>query len=107
MLFSFFEKLLAPYPDLSRGHTLSQAPRPQFLVFMRFLLHGLGWQYGVLVELSAAIAVLEALLFGFPGRIIDWLSGMKAGNMWQQASGSLYAKLWARQSGGFLGRPEN
>ncbi len=89
MIFSFFEKLLDPYPDLSRGRTLSQAPRPRFLAFMRFSLHGLGWQYGVLVVLSAAIAVLEALLFGFLGRIIDWLSGMQAGSMWQQASGQL------------------
>ncbi|MFV0601563.1 MAG: hypothetical protein ACK5NE_07055 [Brachymonas sp.] len=89
MIFSFFEKLLDPYPDLSRGRTLSQAPRPRFLAFMRFSLHGLGWQYGVLVVLSAAIAVLEALLFGFLGRIIDWLSEMQAGSMWQQASGQL------------------
>jgi hypothetical protein len=57
--------------------------------------------------LSAAIGILEALLFGFLGRIIDRLSGMKAGNMWQQASRGLYVKLWVHQSGELLGRPEN
>ncbi len=68
-MFSWFERRIAPYPD--------DAPRMPPRSLWRFLLHysrgALPWL--VLLALgSGAIALIEVVLFGWLGELIDRLS---------------------------------
>ncbi|TRC81568.1 ABC transporter ATP-binding protein [Mesorhizobium sp. WSM4310] len=70
LLFSWFERRLDPFP------TAEPVEPPKTLV--AFCLHYTrgAWPY-ILVDavLVAAIAIAEVWMFGFLGRIVDWLSG--------------------------------
>ncbi|BAB49778.1 ABC transporter ATP-binding protein [Mesorhizobium japonicum] len=70
LLFSWFERRLDPFP------AAEPVEPPKTLV--AFCLHYTrgAWRY-ILVDavLVAAIAIAEVWMFGFLGRIVDWLSG--------------------------------
>ncbi|MBZ9810063.1 ABC transporter ATP-binding protein/permease [Mesorhizobium sp. BR1-1-9] len=70
LLFSWFEKRLDPFP----GAEPVEPPK----TLVAFCLHYTrgAWPY-ILVDavLVAAIAIAEVWMFGFLGRIVDWLSG--------------------------------
>lgn len=69
MLFDWFEKRLEPLPS---GTPLQ--PPQGVLAFLRHYARG-AWRYLLLAGvLTAAVAVIEVWLFGFMGRIVDWLS---------------------------------
>lgn len=90
-MFSFFENLLNPYPSLTDQHPQSGTPPAHFWGFMHYSLYGLKWQVALMVLLSAVIGVLEAMLFGFLGRIVDWLATIAPSELWQREGRQL---LW-------------
>ena len=83
----FFENLIDPYPETDAMQT--PTPPATFWGFIRYSLQGLGWHFVVLIVLTAAIAALEGLLFGFLGRIVDWLANVPPAQLWQQEGRTL------------------
>ncbi len=85
-MFSFFERRLDPFPQSRQG----QPPK----TLARFC-----WHYvrdaapllGVLSCLTALISIGEVLLFGFLGRIVDWLSGADRATFLAEERGALIA----------------
>lgn len=68
-IFRFFEQLRAPFPD----EPVAQAPTNLF-AFCRFYTRGM-WPIIITISvLSAAIAMLEVVLFDFMGQLVDWFS---------------------------------
>lgn len=85
----FFENLINPFPDLNREHPQAQIPPASFWGFVRYSMQGMGKPFGAMVVLTAIVAVLEALLFGFLGRIVDWLSSVPPAELWQREGKTL------------------
>ena len=85
----FFENLINPYPNVSGPHPQARIPPSSFWGFVRYSLYGLGWHFAALIVLTAAVAVLEALLFGFLGRIVDWLASVAPAQLWQREGRTL------------------
>ena len=85
----FFENLINPFPELNRDHPHAQIPSTSFWGFVRYSMRGMGKHLGVMVVLTAIIAALEALLFGFLGRIVDWLSSVPPAELWQREGKTL------------------
>ena len=83
-MFSFFERLIHPYPDLQSGQAQAQIPSKDFLGFVAYSTHGVRWGFAALALLTAATAALEAMLFAFLGQIIDWLATVPPAQLWSQ-----------------------
>ncbi len=69
MLFSFFEKLVDPFP----GTAPDRSPRSIYQ-FCRHYSRGLEPWLLIMAGLSTGIAIVEVALFGLMGRVVDWLS---------------------------------
>jgi ATP-binding cassette, subfamily B, multidrug efflux pump len=68
-MFSFFERLTAPFPD---SHP--EQPPATLLAFCRYYSEGM-WRILISVSiLAATIAMIEVSIFGFLGKLVDWLS---------------------------------
>lgn len=68
-MFSFFEKLLKPFPP-----ELPERPPATLIAFCRHYTRGV-WRWIFLMSfLVTLIATLEVMLFGFLGNVIDWLA---------------------------------
>ena len=80
----FFERQLDPYPEASP----TQPPRG-FFAFVWTCAKGARGLVLTLTLITALIAVFEALLFAFLGRIVDWLGQLHAADLWTQERGSL------------------
>ena len=85
----FFENLINPYPELGGQYPQAGIPPSSFWGFVRYSLHGMGWHFAALIALTATVAVLEALLFGFLGRIVDWLASVAPAELWQREGRTL------------------
>lgn len=68
-MFSFFERLTEAFPETN----LDQPPRG-VLAFCRYYSQGFAKPLIFLSMLTALIAVFEVTLFGFMGRLVDWLA---------------------------------
>lgn len=68
-MFSFFERLIDPFPD----QVPSQPPKGLF-AFCRYFTRGLEPWLLLMALLTALTAISEALLFGVLGKVVDWLS---------------------------------
>jgi ATP-binding cassette subfamily B multidrug efflux pump len=69
MLFSFFEKIVDPFPDEAPARS------PESIVqFCRHYTRGLEPWLLLMAGLSTCIAIVEVALFGLMGRVVDWLS---------------------------------
>jgi ATP-binding cassette, subfamily B, multidrug efflux pump len=77
-LFKFFERLVDAYPDAAPSHY-----PPTFFAFIWACTRGARWPLLAIVLLAAVIGAFEALLFAFMGQIVDWLGGIKPGELWQ------------------------
>ena len=89
-LFSWFENRIDPYPD-----TAPTAPRKGLLPFIWSCLHGTrGWLL-VLTILTIGSGILEALMFQFMGKLVDWMSQYTPAELWSEKSGLLLAMLAA------------
>lgn len=68
-LFSSFEKLVNPFPPEA-----PETPPNSVVKFCRHYAKGMEWALVLMALLSAAIAILEVVLFSFMGDLVDWLS---------------------------------
>ena len=83
-IFKSFEKLLHAYPEAE------PQPAPQgFVHFLWACSEGARGYIVALALLSGAMAAFEAVLFAVLGRIVDWLSAGKPGQLWVQEGHTL------------------
>lgn len=83
-MYSFFERLVAAFPP----EEPAQPPRG-LLAFCRHYTRGAEWPLVIMSILTATVAVLEVLLFGFMGQLVDWLSSKERATFWEEESGTL------------------
>ena len=83
-MFSYFEKLVNPYPDGA------PAPTPNtFLAFMWAASDGLRPYLLFMTLCTAAIGVFEAFLFSMLGQVVDWLGKTEPAALWTAQRGNL------------------
>ena len=92
-MFAFFERQVEPYPDLGEGEVQGRIPPASFWGFVGYSLHGVRRHFAALMLLTAIVAALEALLFGFLGQIIDWLAQVPPDQLWQREHRKLLTLL--------------
>ncbi len=85
-MFAFFERLIHPYPD-----ALPPVPPRGLARFIWTCSAGLRRHVLAMTLLTAALGIFEAVLFGFMGRIVDWLGEVPPAQLWQQRGGALLA----------------
>ena len=83
-MFNLFESLIHPYPDEA-----PDVPPKTLLAFIYAGTRGLRPLIVVMAALTAIIGVFEAMLFGFLGSMVDWLSAMQPETLWAQQGGNL------------------
>ena len=83
-LFSWFERLVDPYPD-----ALPPTPPRGFFAFLWACTRGLRRYLLAMTLLTAVIGAFEALLFGMLGSIVDWLAAVEPAQLWAQQRGKL------------------
>ncbi|WP_340679643.1 ABC transporter ATP-binding protein [Paraglaciecola sp.] len=85
-MFSFFERLTNPFPTYT-----PQQPPTTLLAFCRYYSQGM-WPAIIAVSiLAATIAMLEVSIFGFLGKLVDWLAQRDRTTFIEQEMSSL---LW-------------
>ncbi|WP_374513734.1 ABC transporter transmembrane domain-containing protein, partial [Niveibacterium sp.] len=77
-VFSFFERLVHPYPDAPPA-----TPPARFFGFLWAGTFGLRRFILGMTMLTAAIGAFEALLFSMLGRIVDWLAHVDRARLWE------------------------
>ncbi|UTF60477.1 ABC transporter ATP-binding protein [Gilvimarinus sp. DA14] len=77
-MFSFFERLLKPFPD----DPVSQPPKGLF-AFCWHYTRGAKRYLLMMASLSALIAIIEISLFGAMGNLVDWLNNTNPENLWR------------------------
>ncbi|MEQ1516551.1 MAG: ABC transporter ATP-binding protein [Usitatibacteraceae bacterium] len=76
-MFSYFEKLVQPYPEAP------PEPTPKkFLAFMWAASKGLRPYLLLMTLCTAAIGVFEAFLFSMLGQVVDWLAKTEPSALW-------------------------
>jgi ATP-binding cassette subfamily B multidrug efflux pump len=83
-VFAWFERLVDPYPE-----TLPATPPRGLLRFAWAGTTGLRRYIGAMTLLTGLIGAFEALLFGFLGRIVDWLGATRPERLWTEQGGTL------------------
>ncbi|MFV0679813.1 ABC transporter ATP-binding protein [Ottowia sp.] len=83
-MLSFFERLLAPYPEPEPD----LAPKG-FFAFVWSATSGLRGFIALMALLSAGTAAFDALLFAMLGRVVDWLGSVRPGQLWAERGGML------------------
>ena len=84
-MFSFFEKLVHPYPDAA------PEPTPKtFFAFMWAASKGLRPYLLLMTICTAAIGVFEAFLFSMLGQVVDWLGKTEPAALWTTQRGNLF-----------------
>lgn len=68
-MLAFFERLIHPFPPQEPVQ-----PPATLLAFLRHYTRGMGAPLLVMSALTATLAVLEVMLFGFLGQLVDWLA---------------------------------
>lgn len=83
-MFRWFEKLLYPFPESTQT-----APPGSFWAFVWAGTQGLRVHLALMTLLTACIGAFEALLFAMMGKIVDWLTAVPPGLLWQQEGNKL------------------
>ncbi len=78
-MFRYFESRVDPYPNQEPG----QPPRG-LLAFLWAGTEGLRPYILGMTLLTASIAVFEAVLFWMLGQVVDWLSAVEPGALWEE-----------------------
>ena len=78
-MFRIFEKLVAAFPD----GPVPLLPR-KFFAFLWTCAHGTRRYIAAMTLFTAATGAFEALLFGFLGRIVDWLAKVPPSKLWSE-----------------------
>ena len=68
-MYTTFEKRTNPFPP-----DWSEAPPQTLFAFIRYYCRGFYTPLWIIMIAGIAVAVLEVLLFGFIGNIVDWLA---------------------------------
>ncbi len=83
-MFRYFENLVSPYPNAP------PPPLPQgFFAFLWACARGVRRYIAAMTLFTAVIGVFEALLFGFLGRVVDWLAKIPPARLWAEQKGPL------------------
>jgi ATP-binding cassette, subfamily B, multidrug efflux pump len=83
-LFRYFEKLVAPYPDLP------PPPLPRgFFAFLWACARGARRYIAAMTLFTAMIGVFEALLFSVLGVVVNWLARVQPSRLWSEQRGHL------------------
>lgn len=77
-MFKFFESLTQPLPP----EEPTQPPNTLY-AFCRHYTRGFGWPLILMSVLTAMLAILEVSLFGFMGKLVDWLVTKNPQTLWQ------------------------
>jgi len=85
-MLSYFEKLTSAYPPDDPS-----TPPENLFAFIRHYSRGMEIPLCLIVILTAALAVLEVMLFGFMGRLVDWLTEKSPETFLAEESGTLWA----------------
>lgn len=85
-MFSFFERLLHPFPDAP-----PQQPPHTFVAFCRHYAKGSFRYLGLMALLTACVATIEVLLFRFLGKLVDWLTTYQPEQLLQEVGAEM---LW-------------
>ncbi len=83
-MLNLFESLIHPYPE-----DTPDVPPKTLFAFLYAGTHGLRPLIAVMAVLTALIGVFEALLFGFLGSMVDWLSKMQPATLWAEQGSTL------------------
>ncbi len=67
-MLKFFENLVSAFPEAE-----PKQPPPGLGAFVRHYTKGMEWPLLAMAICTAALAVLEVMLFGFLGQLVDWL----------------------------------
>ncbi len=84
MLYRYFESLLEPF-----ANTPNHQPPNTLLAFCRHFIRGVEKHLIAMAGFSAAIAIIEVVLFQFLGKLVDLLNQHTPSTLWQNASGEL------------------
>lgn len=68
-MLGFFERLIQPFPDDE-----PEQPPNTLVAFCRHYTRGLEGPLLLMSAVTVCVAVLEVMLFGFMGQLVDWLS---------------------------------
>src|SRR3954470_9124516 len=83
-MFRFFENLIKPFPP---EHP--KAPPETLFAFCRHYARGLELYLAVMAFLTGAIAIMEVSLFGFLGKLVDWLNSHTPQSIWVESQHEL------------------
>lgn len=83
-MFSFFEKLIKPFPTQEP----TQAPKSVF-AFCRHYSRGIEVPLLLMTIMTASLAMLEVSLFSFMGELVEWLATKDRATFWQDESDTL------------------
>ncbi len=78
-MFSYFEKLIYPYPD-----SQDRIPSKRFSSFVWEATDGVRRYLVAMTLLTASIGAFEAILFAILGKVVDWLNEIPPSLLWQQ-----------------------
>ncbi len=84
-MLSFFEKLTTAYPAEDPS-----TPPENLFAFFRHYSRGMEWPLLALAVLTAIIAALEVMLFGFLGQLVDWLGDKNPQTFLTEESATLW-----------------
>ena len=84
VLLNHFESLVHPYPE-----DTPDVPPKTLFAFLYAGTRGLRPLIAAMAVLTAIIGIFEALLFGFLGSMVDWLSTMRPETLWAQQGDTL------------------
>lgn len=83
-MFSYFEKLIYPYPD-----SMDRIPPKGFLAFIWEATTGVRRHLIAMTLLTAAIGAFEAIWFAILGKVVDWLNQIPPSLLWVQERNTL------------------
>jgi ATP-binding cassette subfamily B multidrug efflux pump len=83
-MFTFFERLIEPFPPQN-----PQQPPKGLVAFCLHYTEGVIPLLMVMAVLTAGIAIMEVTLFGFLGKLVDWLSSKQPETLFQEESATL------------------
>jgi ATP-binding cassette subfamily B multidrug efflux pump len=84
-VFTFFEKLLEPFP----AQIATRPPATLFAFCLHYTRGVWPWLF-LMAFLVAVVSVLEVLLFGFLGNLVDWLTNADKNNFLENEGSKLF-----------------